>query len=69
MRSYKNMIWDLIDNLFLAFNITTISRELNQQEDSLVVVASTFKEPIIPQTMYEVEMGYRSSILDNVKYW
>jgi ribonuclease HI len=62
MRAYRNMIWDLIDNLFLAFNITVVSRELNQQEDSLVVYASTFKVPIIPQTKYEVEMRYRPSI-------
>jgi hypothetical protein len=44
-------------------------RDLNQQEDSLALAASTFKSPIIPQIKYEVEMRHRPSILDNVKHW
>jgi len=68
MRSYINLIWDLIGNFFLSFNITSVSRELNQQEDSLVVNDSTFKVLAIPKTKYKVEMRYRPSILDNVKH-
>jgi ribonuclease HI len=46
MRAYKNMIWDLIDNFFLDFNITVVPRDLNQQADSLAIAASTFKDPL-----------------------
>lgn len=56
------MIWDLIDNFFLAFNITLISREMDQHADSLVVDASTFKVTIIPQMKYYVEIRYKTSI-------
>jgi hypothetical protein len=42
---------------------------MNWQLDSLVIVSSTFKVSIIPQKKYEVEMRYRTSILDNVKHW
>lgn len=56
------MIWDLIDNFFLAFNITFISIEVDQHEDSLVVDASTFKVTIIPQMKYYVEIRYKTSI-------
>jgi len=69
MRAYRNLIWDLIDNFFQAFNITAVPRDLNQQADSLALAASTFKSPIIPQIKSEVEMRHRASILDNVKHW
>jgi hypothetical protein len=69
MRAYRNLIWDFIENLFLAFNIIVVSRELKQKVDSLDVASSTFKAPIIPQTKYEMEMRYKPSILDNVKHW
>jgi hypothetical protein len=66
---YINQVWDLIDNFFEAFNIIVVPREFNQQEDSLALVASTFKTPNIPQVKYEIEMRYRPSIQDNIKYW
>jgi hypothetical protein len=37
--------------------------------DSLVVLASNFRIPIPPKIKYDVEVKYRSSIQDNVKYW
>jgi hypothetical protein len=33
------------------------------------VESSTVKTPIVPQIKYEIEMRYRPSILDNIKYW
>lgn len=30
MRSYQNVVWDIIENYFDAFNITSIHREDNQ---------------------------------------
>jgi ribonuclease HI len=69
LRSYRNEVWDLLDNFFSAFNISFIPREENTMVDSLVVSARNFTIPIHPKIKYDVEVKYRSSILDNVKYW
>jgi hypothetical protein len=37
LRSYRNEMWDLIDNLFSAFNISFIPREENTLVDSLAI--------------------------------
>jgi ribonuclease HI len=42
LRSYRNEVWDLIDNFFSAFNISYIPREDNALTDSLAVSASLF---------------------------
>ena len=43
LRSYRNEMWDLVENYFEAFNIQYIPREENRLVDSLAIVASTFK--------------------------
>ena len=68
LRSYKNEVWDLIDKFFSALNISFIPREENTLVDSLVVSASLFKIPLLPKIKYEVEIRYRTSILDNIKH-
>ena len=62
-------MWDLVENYFEAFNIQYISREENILDDSLAVVAITFKPPINPRLGYEIEIRHRPSILENVKHW
>jgi hypothetical protein len=62
-------VWDLIDNFFLAFNISFIPREENTLVDSLAVSASLFKIPLLPKIKYEVEIRYRPSVPDNIKHW
>jgi hypothetical protein len=37
--------------------------------DSLVVLARNFRIPIPPELKYDVEVKYRPSIPNNVKYW
>jgi ribonuclease HI len=69
LRNYKNEVWDLIDNFFLAFNISFIPREDNAVVDSLAVSASQFKVPQPSMAKYDVEIKYRPSVLDNVKHW
>ena len=56
-------------NFFEAFNIQFIPRDGNRLADSLAVVVSTFKPPINPRLIYEVEMRRRPSVPNNVKYW
>jgi hypothetical protein len=69
LRSYKNEVWDLIDNFFLAFNISFIPREENTLVDSLAVSSSLFKIPLPLKVKYEVEIRYRPYVLDNIKHW
>jgi ribonuclease HI len=69
LRTYRNEVWDLIDNFFLDFNISFVPREENVMVDSLVVSASNFKIPLPPKLKYDVEVKYRPSIPDNVKHW
>jgi hypothetical protein len=69
LRTYKEEVWDLIDNFFLAFNISFIPREQNALADSLAVSASRFKISLLSMVKYNVEIKYRPSVPDNVKNW
>jgi hypothetical protein len=51
--SYRNEVWDLIENFFLAFNISFIPREENAVVDSLVVSVSKFKVPLPTKLRYD----------------
>ena len=68
LRTYINEVWNLVDNFFLAFNISFVPREENIMADSLVVSASNFRVPLPPKLKYYVEVKYRSSIPDNFKH-
>ena len=59
----------MIDNYFVAFNITYIPRDHNQTIDSLSLAATHFRIPKITQLKYPIEVRYRPSVLDNVKQW
>jgi ribonuclease HI len=69
LRSYRNEVWDLIDNFFSAFNISFVPREDNVVADSLAVSASRFKIPLLSMVKYDVEIKYRPSVPNNVKHW
>jgi hypothetical protein len=69
LRSYRNEVWDLIDNFFFAFNIAFVPREENTAADSLAVSASLFRIPLPPKINDEVEVRYMPSIPDNIKHW
>jgi ribonuclease HI len=69
LRTYRNEFWDLVDNFFLAFNISFIPREENTMANSLVVSKSNFRVPLPPKLKYDVEVKYRSSIPNSVKHW
>jgi ribonuclease HI len=69
LRNYRNEVWDLIDNSFLAFNISFIPREENALADSLAVSANLLKFPLPPMVKNDVEIRYRPSVPDNVKHW
>jgi hypothetical protein len=69
LRSYRNEVWDLMDNFFSAFNISFVPREDNTLADSLAVSASLFRIPLPLKINCGVKIRYRPSIPDNVKHW
>ena len=42
---------------------------MNHLDDSLAVSASIFIPPIPPKLDYEIQVKYRTSLPDNVKFW
>ena len=54
LKIYKNEVWDIVHNLFLAFNTSYIPRDENQLDDSLDIVASGFKTVLNTQVAYEI---------------
>jgi ribonuclease HI len=69
LRSYRNEVWGLIDNCFLAFNISFIPREENIMVDSLVVSTRNFRVPLPPKLRYDLEVNYKPSVPGNLKNW
>lgn len=69
LRDYRNEVWDLMDNFFLAFNAQFLPREGNQLVDSLAIAANNFKPPQNPLVKYEVEVRYIPFVPDNVRHW
>jgi hypothetical protein len=62
-------VLDLVDNFFLAFNISFVPREENVMDDSLAISASQFKIPLPPKLRYDVEIRYRPFVPDNIKHF
>ena len=69
MKQYINEVWPLVDNFFLAFNISFIHEDSNQREDCLAPTASTFRPPIGPNFKYEVDIRHKTTIPNNVNHW
>ena len=67
LKVYHNEVWDMIDNYFVAFNITYILRDHNQTVDSLALAATHFRIPKTTQLKYPIEVRYRPSVPDNVR--
>jgi hypothetical protein len=62
-------VWDLVDIFFSAFNISFIPREENVMADSLAISVRNFRVPLPPKLGYDIEVRYRPSIPNNIKYW
>jgi hypothetical protein len=54
---------------FSDFEISYVPREMNELVDSLVVSACDFIPPLPPKLNYEIQVKYRPSLPDNVKFW
>lgn len=68
MRDYRNVALDILE-CFDEYQIFIIPRSQNAIADTYVVVTSTFKISIYPNTSYTIEFKHRLAIPDNVKYW
>ena len=53
----------------MFFELSYIPRALNHLTDSLDVSASLFVPPLPPKLIYDVQVKYRPSLPDNVKFW
>lgn len=69
LRDYRNAVWDIVEDSFLAFNISFVPREGNILVDSLSISTSAFQILMPVKLKYEVEVRFRPSIPDNVKHW
>jgi len=67
LKAYKDEVWKLKVS-FNIFSISYISRMKNQLVDSLAMSASMFIPPLPPKLTYEVQVKYRPSFPENVKY-
>ena len=61
-------VWKLRDS-FMFFELSYIPRDLNHQVDSLAISASLFVPPLPPRLNYDVQVKYRPSLPDNVKFF
>jgi hypothetical protein len=68
LKAYRDEVWKVRDS-FSVFEISYIPRDMNQLVDSLVVSASMFIPPMPPRLSYEIQVKYRPSLPDNIKYW
>ena len=53
----------------MFFELSYIPRDLNHLADFLAVFANLFIPPLPPKVRYDVQVKYRPSLLDNVKFW
>lgn len=68
LKTYQNEVWGIVESIFLAFDLSYISRDINQLDDSLATKTSIFKVPQEIQAMYEIQLNYRPSVPDNIKH-
>jgi ribonuclease HI len=69
LRSYRNCVWDLIENFFFSVNVHFVPRSENQQDDALAKAESTFTPPTAFKLKYQIQMRHRPSIPNNIQHW
>ena len=53
----------------MFFELSYIPRDLNHLANSLTVYASLFVPSLPPRLRYDIQVKYRPSLPDNVKFW
>ena len=67
LKAYRDEVWKLRDS-FMFFQLPYNPRALNHLADSLAISASLFVPPLPPRLIYDVQVKYRTSLPDNVKF-
>lgn len=68
LQAYRDEVLTVIKS-FAKFTLSHVPRARNEAADTLAVSACAFVPPFPPQLTYEIQMKYRPSLPDNVKYW
>jgi ribonuclease HI len=68
LKAYSDEVWKIRD-CFSIFGISYVPRVMNHLVDSLAISASIFIPPMPPKLNYEIQVKYRPSLPENIKYW
>jgi hypothetical protein len=68
LKAYRDEVLKMIV-AFTYFKISYVSRAMNELDDSLAVSTCSFTPPLPPKLNYEIQVRYRPSLPDNVKFW
>ena len=68
LKAYRDEVWKLKES-FMFFELSYIPRAMNHLVDSLAIYASMFVPPLPPRLSYDIQVKYRPSLPDNVKFW
>ena len=68
LKAYRDEVLRIIPS-FSEFKIAHVPRLMNEMADSLAISACTFIPPLPPKLSYEIQMKYRPSLPDNIKFW
>jgi ribonuclease HI len=68
LKAYRDEVLKAIQN-FADFKIAFVPRAMNELVDSLVVSACAFIPPMPHKLTYEIQVKYRPSLPDNIKFW
>jgi len=68
LKAYRDEVLKAIHD-FTDFKISFIPRAMNELVDSLATLACAFILPLPHKLTYEIQVKYRPSLPDNVKFW
>jgi ribonuclease HI len=68
LKAYRDEVLRAIHD-FADFKISYVPRAMNELADSLAVSACAFIPPLPHKLNYEIQVKYRPSLPDNVKFW
>jgi ribonuclease HI len=68
LKAYRDEVLKAIHD-FAEFKISYVPREMNELDDSLAMSSFAFIPPLPHKLTYEIQVKYRPSLPDNVKFW
>ena len=68
LKAYRDEVLKAIHD-FADFKIAYVPRAMNELVDSLAMSTCAFIPPLPHKLTYEIQVKYRPSLPDNVKFW